>query len=144
MRLNNNCLTPKLALVITQYIEAYNKCHSGGLSPDPLQQHRQVIQGRAHTGADKSYNGSGVKRLKRARLYKLVLRRLAKKGIMKYTTVKISEIRKHPTMRLDAKYWIKRKKNKKASSFKLQAALTMDQGYCRMNLESEKYDNNNI
>jgi hypothetical protein len=31
---------------------------------------------------------------------------------MKYTTVKISEIRKHPTMRLDAKYWIK--KNKKS------------------------------
>ena len=26
--------TPKLALVITQYIEAYNKCHSGGLSQD--------------------------------------------------------------------------------------------------------------
>ena len=24
--------TPKLALVITQYIEAYNKCHKGGLS----------------------------------------------------------------------------------------------------------------
>jgi len=28
---------------------------------------------------------------------------------MKYTTVKISEILKHPTMRLDAKYWIKKK-----------------------------------
>jgi len=28
--------TPKLALVITQYIEAYNKCHKGGLSPGPL------------------------------------------------------------------------------------------------------------
>ena len=24
-----------MALVITQYIDAYNKCHSGGLSPDP-------------------------------------------------------------------------------------------------------------
>ena len=30
---------------------------------------------------------------------------------MKYTTVKILEIRKHPTMRLDARYWIKKKKN---------------------------------
>jgi len=28
---------------------------------------------------------------------------------MKYTAVKISEILKHPTMRLDAKYWIKKK-----------------------------------
>ena len=36
------------------------------------------------------------------------------------------------------------KELKKAASPKLQAALTMDQGYCRMNLESRKYDNNNI
>jgi len=28
--------TPKLALVITQYIEAYNERHSGGLSPGLL------------------------------------------------------------------------------------------------------------
>jgi len=38
---------------------------------------------------------------------------------MKYTTVKISEIRKHPTMRLDARYWIKKnqkRKNKQATS----------------------------
>jgi len=39
---------------------------------------------------------------------------------MKYTTVKISEILKHPTKRMDAKYWIKKKK--KAASRKLQAA----------------------
>jgi len=39
---------------------------------------------------------------------------------MKYTTVKISEILKHPTKRMDAKYWIKKKK--KAASVKLQAA----------------------
>ena len=39
---------------------------------------------------------------------------------MKYTTVKISEIRKHPTKRMDAKYWIK-KKRKKATSYKQQA-----------------------
>ena len=45
---------------------------------------------------------------------------LGQKEIMKYTTVKISEIRKHPTMRLDAGYWIKKKK--KAASRKLQAA----------------------
>jgi len=37
---------------------------------------------------------------------------------MKYTTVKISEILKHPTKRMDAKYWIKKKikNNNKASS----------------------------
>ena len=40
---------------------------------------------------------------------------------MKYTTVKISEIRKHPTMRLDAGYWIKKKK--KAASRKLQEGI---------------------
>jgi len=41
---------------------------------------------------------------------------------MKYTTVKISEIRKHPTLRLDAKYWIKKKRKKlQATSPKLQA-----------------------
>ena len=49
---------------------------------------------------------------------------LGQKEIMKYTTVKISEIRKHPTMRLDAKYWIKKKK--KATSRKLQAAMQQD------------------
>jgi len=32
---------------------------------------------------------------------------------MKYTTVKISEIRQHPTMRLDARYWIKKRKKEK-------------------------------
>jgi len=46
---------------------------------------------------------------------------------MKYTTVKISEIRKHPTMRLDAGYWIK-KKLKKAASLKLQAPSSIDNG----------------
>ena len=29
---------------------------------------------------------------------------------MKYTTVKISEIAAHPTMRLDPGYWLKKKK----------------------------------
>ena len=50
---------------------------------------------------------------------------LGQKGIMKYTTVKISEIRKHPTMRLDPGYWIKRK-NKK--SRKPQAPSSVDNG----------------
>ena len=41
---------------------------------------------------------------------------------MKYTIVKMSEIAKHPTMRMDAKYWIKKnQKKKKAASRKLQA-----------------------
>jgi len=49
--------------------------------------------------------------------------------IMKYTTVKISEIRKHPTMRLDAGYWIKKKKKiKKAASRKPQAPSSIDNG----------------
>jgi len=39
---------------------------------------------------------------------------------MKYTTVKISEILQHPTKRLDARYWIK-KKLKKEKSCKPQA-----------------------
>jgi len=33
MSLYNNCSHQNWHLVITQYIEAYNKCHSGGLSP---------------------------------------------------------------------------------------------------------------
>ena len=40
---------------------------------------------------------------------------------MKYTTVKYSEIAKDPTMRLDAKYWIRKKNvqsNKKENSEK--------------------------
>ena len=52
--------------------------------------------------------------------------------IMKYTTVKISEIAKHPTKRMDAQYWlarvnnlklkkIKKRKKLQASSSKLQA-----------------------
>ena len=48
---------------------------------------------------------------------------------MKYTIVKMSEIAKHPTMRLDARYWIKKKKKiKKAASLKLQAPSTIDKG----------------
>jgi len=46
---------------------------------------------------------------------------------MKYTTVKISEILKHPTKRMDAKYWIK-KKLKKAASHKLQATSSLTAG----------------
>ena len=54
---------------------------------------------------------------------------------MKYTTVKIAEIRDHPTMRMDAKYWIK--KNKK----KLQAtSLTAGLGFNRMSYERNKHD----
>ena len=43
---------------------------------------------------------------------------------MKYTTVKISEIAAHPTMRLDPGYWIKKKKKirpkRQAASDKLK------------------------
>ena len=35
-------------------------------------------------------------------------------SLMKYTTVKISEIAAHPTMRLDPGYWIKKKKKIRA------------------------------
>ena len=56
---------------------------------------------------------------------------------MKYTIVKMSEIAKHPTMRMDAKYWIKKnQKKKKATSLKLQAtSLTGDLGSYRMSYE---------
>ena len=52
-----------------------------------------------------------------------------RREIMKYTIVKMSEIAKHPTMRLDARYWIKKKKKiKKAASLKLQAPSRVDNG----------------
>jgi len=35
---------------------------------------------------------------------------------MKYTTVKISEILKHPTKRMDPRYWIKKKEKEPATS----------------------------
>ncbi len=58
---------------------------------------------------------------------------------MKYTTVKISEILQHPTMRMDAKYWIKKKK--KAASRKLQAAsLTACPIDDRMNMKGIIYE----
>jgi len=50
---------------------------------------------------------------------------------MKYTTVKISEILKHPTKRMDAKYWIKKKK-----SYKLQAASAKRATNCRCDIMS--------
>ena len=45
------------------------------------------------------------------------------KGNMKYTTVKISEILKHPTKRMDAKYWFKKKKK---TSKQQQASNKLD------------------
>ena len=64
--------------------------------------------------------GSGVKLVGESFVILRISPELGQKEIMKYTIVKISEIRKHPTMRLDAGYWIKKKK--KAASHKLQAA----------------------
>ena len=43
---------------------------------------------------------------------------------MKYTIVKMSEIAKHPTMRLDAKYWIKKKSKKEKNISKYRRAST--------------------
>ncbi len=48
-------------------------------------------------------------RLKNAGLKPQGPRAKQKGKIMKYTTVKISEIAAHPTRRLDAGYWIKKK-----------------------------------
>ena len=49
---------------------------------------------------------------------------------MKYTTVKISEIAAHPTMRLDPGYWIKKKKKirakPQAASYKLKKVFDKD------------------
>ena len=53
-----------------------------------------------------------------------------KEKIMKYITVKISEIQDHPTKRMDAKYWTK--KNQK----KLQAtSLTANMGCYKISFE---------
>jgi hypothetical protein len=43
---------------------------------------------------------------------------------MKYTIVKMSEIAKHPTMRLDAKYWIKKNQKKEKNISKYRRAST--------------------
>ena len=53
--------------------------------------------------------------------------RATKGKIMKYTTVKISEIAAHPTMRLDPGYWLKKKKKirakPQAASYKLKKSI---------------------
>ena len=50
-----------------------------------------------------------------------------RKDIMKHTTVKISEIAAHPTLRLDPGYWLKKKKKirakRQAASYKLQKKI---------------------
>ena len=46
--------------------------------------------------------------------------------LMKWTTVKLSEIKEHPTMRLDAQYWIQKallKKKKKELEKKKKHSL---------------------
>ena len=52
---------------------------------------------------------------------------------MKYTTIKISEIAAHPTMRRDPGYWLKKKKKirpkRQAASDKRQAAKKYLTGY---------------
>ena len=53
--------------------------------------------------------------------------------IMKYTTVKISEILKHPTKRMDAKYWIKKEKSRKLQA----ASLTYEMGSCRIFIKGQ-------
>jgi hypothetical protein len=40
---------------------------------------------------------------------------------MKYTTVKISEIAAHPTMRLDPGYWLNKKKKRERKLARAQA-----------------------
>jgi len=46
---------------------------------------------------------------------------------LKYTTVKISQIAAHPTMRLDPGYWLKKKKKirakPQAASYKLKKSI---------------------
>ena len=39
---------------------------------------------------------------------------------MKYTTVKLSEIANHPTMRMDAQYWIRKKNVQSNTKRKVQ------------------------
>ena len=45
---------------------------------------------------------------------------------MKYTIVKMSEIAKHPTMRMDAKYWIKKKSKKNISKYRRASTHRVD------------------
>jgi len=52
---------------------------------------------------------------------------------MKYTTVKISEILKHPTKRMDAKYWIKKIKKRKKLQKQQATSLTAGPRDDRMN-----------
>lgn len=47
---------------------------------------------------------------------------------MKYTTVKISEIAAHPTLRLDAGYWIKKKAPQKAKIMKSKIKENTEKG----------------
>ena len=39
---------------------------------------------------------------------------------MKYTTIKLSEIMNHPTMRMDAQYWIRKKNVQSNTKRKVQ------------------------
>jgi hypothetical protein len=49
--------------------------------------------------------------------------------IMKWTTLTFKQLAKQKTLRMDPKYWIKKNKRKvRASSTKLQAAGTTEQG----------------
>ena len=49
--------------------------------------------------------------------------------IMKWTTLTFKQLAKQKTLRMDPKYWIKKNKRKvRASSSKLQAAGTTEQG----------------
>ena len=59
---------------------------------------------------------------------------------MKYTIVKISEILKHPTKRMDARYWIKKKLKKAASNKQQATSLTAGPRDDRISY----YERNNI
>mgnify|MGYP004068782497 CR=1 FL=1 len=48
---------------------------------------------------------------------------------MKYTTVKISEIAAHPTMRMDPDYWIKKKKKIRAKRQATSLKKVFDKDY---------------
>ena len=58
---------------------------------------------------------------------------------MKYTTVKISEIANHPTMRMDAKYWIRKKNVQSNTKRKIQREKDRSKYSCKGDVSSEVY-----
>ena len=58
---------------------------------------------------------------------------------MKYTTVKISEIMNHPTKRMDAQYWIRKKNVQSNTKRKIQREEDRSKRSSKSDVSSEVY-----